>query len=460
MRANAGLLGAVFITIAVFFALFAGMVSAVLPWWFTLVLFSPPLVIAAGSRWPLLAMLITILFVFGVLPLGGQRFVDVIVMSFVFFMIAVYWRKIPEVFARYRRMWVFLGLLMFWTGLMVVYAHFYRRNQMAWIYEEAMSLAYWLVLIPAALIAYNEKTATWALRLLILMSVILSLLSIAQALTGMRLSLSSNARVDAMDAISGGVEGISRSFVPGIVLVMFSFLTALANLLRRTGQTAVWSVVLLITAGALYVSFGRAVWAAMGVGTFLVAILSGRQALKRFALVGLPLMVLAACLIWIVKPDVIAGIITRILSVRTEGAGLSSSLGWRIAENHFARLTILSNPLIGIGPGGEYKPRLIDWRAFSAQTHYIHNGYFFIMLKIGLIGFVFYMLNYLHIMWRCMKEWRLPEVNTSSRIALLTVMLLTMMLNFTQPEFMTGSTVICFAVLAPCILSSRPKLAS
>lgn len=460
MRANAGLLGALFITIAVFFALFAGMVSAVLPWWFSLLLFSPPLIIAAGSRWPLLAMLITMLFVFGVLPLGGQRFVDVIVMSFVLFIIVVYWRKIPEVFARHRRMWVLLGLLMLWTGLMVVYAHSYRQNQLAWIYEEAMSLGYWLVLIPAALIAHNEKTAIWALRLLILMSVILSILSITQAFTGVLLSISNNARVDQMSAVSGGVEGIARSFMPGILLVIFSYLTALANLLKRTGNTLTWSIVLITTMGAVYVSFGRAVWAATAVGTVLVAILSGRDAFRRFVLIGVPLMILAACLIWIVKPGMVEGAITRILSVRTEGAGLSSSLGWRLIENEFARQTLMNNPLLGIGPGGEYKPRLIDMRAFSSQTHYIHNGYFFVMLKIGLIGFVLYMTHYLHIMWNCFREWRLQDVNTSSRIALLTVMAQTLMLNFTQPEFMTGSTVICFAVLAPCILSSRPKLQS
>lgn len=460
MRANAGLLGALFITIAVFAALFAGTVSALLPWWLTLLLFSPPLVIAAGSRWPLLAMLITTLVVFGVLPLGGQRFTDVIVMSFVLFMIAVYWRTIPEVFTRYRRMWVFLALLMLWTGLMVVYAHFYRRNQLAWIYLETMSLAYWMVLIPAALIANNEKTATWALRLLILMSVILSILSVAQAFTGMRLSISNNARVDQMTAVSGGVEGIARSFMPGILLVMFSYLTALANLLKRTGNTLMWSLVLIATVGGLYVSFGRAVWAAVGVGTVLVAVLSGRDALRRFVLVGMPVAALAASLIWIIKPDMISGAITRVLSVRSEGAGLSSSLGWRLIENEFARQTIINNPLLGVGPGGEYKPRLIDMRAFSAQTHYIHNGYFFIMLKIGLVGFILYMAHYLHIMWHCFREWQLRDINTSSRIGLLAVMALALMLNFTQPELMTGSTVMCFAVLAPCILSSRPKLAT
>ncbi|MBL0344291.1 MAG: O-antigen ligase family protein [Anaerolineales bacterium] len=72
-------------------------------------------------------------------------------------------------------------------------------------------------------------------------------------------------------------------------------------------------------------------------------------------------------------------------------SGQDGSLNWRMIENQHALSTIISNPLIGIGMGVNYRPWdpridvIIEGRDFRA---FIHNGHLKIMLDSGLVGYI------------------------------------------------------------------------
>jgi O-antigen ligase len=90
---------------------------------------------------------------------------------------------------------------------------------------------------------------------------------------------------------------------------------------------------------------------------------------------------------------------------------------------------------------------------FSEQTHYIHNGFLFVILKAGYIGLALYMTMYFYVIRKCFtKAVSGSNEGAPARVALAVTLLATLMLNFAQPEFINGSTVLAMALLIPQVL--------
>ncbi len=75
----------------------------------------------------------------------------------------------------------------------------------------------------------------------------------------------------------------------------------------------------------------------------------------------------------------------RVLSYKEEG-GRGTSVGARLDENRQALKPMQQNFWTGLGHGGEYKTYLNPEDEFVEQAIYIHNGYFYIQLKYGILG--------------------------------------------------------------------------
>lgn len=455
MRASAGIFGFFLVVGGLFVGLFSGLMSVVLPWWFPLIFITPPLVLVLGAKWPLLALLFTMLTVFGVMPVPGKA-VDLVVFMFIFFAMVVRFRDIPDAWKRYRMLWVTLSVLLAWVGFEALLGLLFQRNVPTYIYAETTTFIYWLIAVPVALIAKDEKSAKSVLSTLIGFSVLMCMLSIAQSLLGTRLNFSSDSRVELLTGDSGGIAGLARSLPPGVMLIFFSFMTALGNLLKGKGRKAIWLPVLLITGMSLLLTFGRALWANVLLASVAVALFSGRRAAGRMGIYG-ALGIMAFIVISLVfKPDLLDGVIRRITSVFDEGS-TNSSLGWRITENYYAMIKIAQSPWLGWGMGAEYKPRLVDMRAFSEQTHYIHNGYFYVLLKTGIIGLTLYLAFYFYILTKCFRERMFQTEDSAPRIALTVTMIAILLLNVTQPELMNATTVMIIAALTPVVFAASQR---
>lgn len=453
MRASAGLLGIVIVSIAVIVALFAGFISAIFPWWLAIGLFVPPLVIWAGSRWPYVAMVFTLLAAYGYIPVGVIG-ADIIVMVFVAFIFVVYRRHIFESWANYKNYWITLICFMMWALSMVIYGYFYRRNMLGDVYSETMSVAYWMITAPILLMAKNKKSTTYVWYVLLGVSFLLCIVAISQSIFTIKLNFSGLGSVAELTSEDGGVAGLARSGVPGIMAVVFLFLLALTNLLTSTGRIGLWWFVLGVATFAIFVTFGRAVWAGTFVGALFVSMLAGRRAFIRFLIYGSISVAVLVVLLLVFKPEVVYGLLNRIFSVNTEFSGKAGgSYQWRVIENHFAKIQIANHPFFGLGLGGQYKPRLIDFRIFTAQMTYIHNGFYFITLKMGFIGLFFYLLHFLNIMRISWVNRHQPGVEPVPQYALIATFACTLMINVTQPELMTGPSIAALASLAAAVIS-------
>lgn len=446
-----------FVLAGLFLSLLVGLASTVLPWWLIVPVFLLPVAVMVGWKWPVLGLLFVLLAVLGLLPTFSGRLPFVLMIAFIGFMVLNKWQYIHSSFQEYRKVWIMLACMVVWCGLSVVYGRSYQRNFSAYIFMETTTLAFWLLLIATVLVAHDERSANILLRAVVGLAVVLCFISLAQSLFGLGLSFSGESRVEILDESSGGMAGVARSLVPGMPLVLFSYFLALLSISRGAKMTWLWCIVLFATMGAIFVSFGRALWAITSLMSLIAVAMVGRRAFMRFVLVaaiggGVLFAILSAT-----KPTVIEAIANRVLSVFEEGSS-HSSLGWRVTENYFAIPKILSHLWMGLGLGAEYKPRLIDLRLFSEQTHYIHNGYLYILLKLGVVGFLIYGALYFRLLAVCFKDFKFRHIEYTPRVAVASVLLMTLMLNFTQPELMTTGSITCLTVLIP--LAHRARFAT
>jgi O-antigen ligase len=451
MRASAGILGFFLVLTGLFIALFCGLLSVFGPWWVGILLFTPFALVALGARWPLAGLAFVVLAVFGIFPVASGKLVDFLVMGFIGFIMLLRWQSIPTIFVRFRVLWFFMAALVIWAVLEGFYGFFYRRNFSAFVYSETTSYLYWLIAIASALLSRDERGANTILKTLVGISVVLCIVSVLQSTLGVRLNLSAEGRIEKLSESAGGIAGLYRSILPGGILVTFTFLLALAHVLKKDKNSLAWGFVLLITGVGLFLTLGRALWAVVTLLSILVALSSGFQAARRMLVYAGLFLVIAVPVILATKPAIIDGVVNRVTSVANEG-GSQSSLGWRITENYYAQKKIASSPWIGLGMGAEYKPRLIDNRIFSEQTHYIHNGYFYILLKAGVVGLVLYMMLFFYVMGACLMQRGSKSQSNAPQLALAATMFGSVILNFTQPEFTTGPTVLVLGILSPLIL--------
>jgi len=453
MRANAGLIGVVIVCMTIFVALIIGAMTSIFPWWLMLVLFIPPLVFWLGAKWPPVAMVVALSAAYGFMPIGLIA-ADIVVLGFVAFIAWVYRKQLYKVITSFESVVWTTGLLMAWGLFSIIYGHFYRFNPIEPVYSESMTLAYWTIMFPILLIGHDKKRSTYTFYVLMLLGTALGVIALCQSIFGLRLTFGGLSGVAELTSDEGGIAGLARSSIPGILLLVFMLLVALFKTIGdHTKYRFLWGCLFVVLFMALIVTFGRAIWAATFVAALVGAFLCGRGPFLRFIFIGGPILVSLIVLLYIFEPDFVAGIFNRLLSVRTEFTAKGSSLKWRLIENQFAYVAMANNPIMGIGLGGEYKPRLIDMRQFRAQTHYIHNGYYFIFMKMGLIGMTLYMLNCFNILrlsWRNRSE---AGVDATLQNALIALYVVAFIVNVTQPEFMQGPSVASLAAVSAVVMS-------
>lgn len=444
----------ILVGVAGVFATLAGLASAILPWWLVVPVFLLPTLAAAGWRWPLMAMVVVLLAVMGVLPVVKNKLVHVLLVAFLVLMVLVRLHDVPKIVTRYRSQFLMMGALLLCALMSAAYGYFYQRHFTAYVYSETAIILHWLMFLGVALLAHDEDHAEKVLKAIIGLAMVLCLVALAQSVFALRLNFSGESRVESLDEASGGISGIKRSLVPGVPLVLFCYFLSLQALLRGAGRRWAWGLIWLVTSLALFVSFGRGLWAVTALLSVVAAAMLGRRALFRFVSMGALIGGILVALLAVFQPDVLTGIFNRMTSLRHEG-GASTSLGWRLTENHFAIPQILNNVWIGLGLGAEYKPRFVELRYFTEQTRYIHNGYLYVLLKMGGIGLVLYLAFYWTLLKTCLADRLFLKEEHAPKAATLLVLVAILLLNFTQPEFFTSVTIAAMATLIPVAHQAR-----
>lgn len=334
-----------------------------------------------------------------------------------------------------------------------IYGWFFRNNFTWYVLSELQVFLIWLF-TPAILMTFKTKSTKKLIYFMFFMGFLVAIATIFQNFTGISIA---GGQIDELNNAGRISTGVVRTPAAGKLFLQFSLLYSISYLCsndsKEHNKFFLWALAGL-TAFSLLLTFGRAVWGSTVFGLLLASILLGKTNFWKTIMLITISTTFTAILIFSIKPELIDAIVDRVISVQREG-GSQTSLGWRKLENEYAKQKIYSNPLLGIGLGGEYRPGYIDPNAFQERTHYIHNGYLYLMLKLGawsvclpiLLSSIATMLGV-----KAMKNCRTCFERTS--IATTTAMFwVSCFLMFTQPEWFNLPSIAFLAVNLALLIS-------
>lgn len=146
---------------------------------------------------------------------------------------------------------------------------------------------------------------------------------------------------------------------------------------------------------ALFATFSRGYWLAAIISLLCVALFSPKA--EKLKITGYMLVLTVITLIFIeIFFGNIGGFILKAVAERFESLGETSkdiSLLNRIIESKAVIGYIKSNPILGYGLGATYKFKSLIPR--EMPTWYVHNGFLFLFLKLGLLGTFSFLMFYL-----------------------------------------------------------------
>lgn len=291
------------------------------------------------------------------------------------------------------------GLFVIWLGviaLSVLAGYFYFGNSISYIYRDSRPFLYWLW-VPV--IAWLLEKEDWRLdrlkSLFVFLGVLIASVALVQWVFGIQIVTSG--RVGALETGGAYNVGETRVQMHGYVFVMGVFIWAICSLVLNPRGFALFLPLLLVSGLAIYVNYGRALWFWTAVAVFLAAFYLPKKRIFILSLFAFPFLVIAFGAVNKYAPQKVDAAVERMLSVQDEG-GERSSYGLRRLENRQALQQIYSNPLFGVGLGGEYRGWLSEIRNFEEHTRYVHNGYIFIALKTGVVSLAL-MCGFLALVW-------------------------------------------------------------
>jgi O-antigen ligase len=442
---------------AVTLALFLGATVAVLPWFLLAALLSVPLFVGLGVLMPSMAFAGQLLLIYGLVPtlgiLGATGRIQWAAELGLAFLLLVLALRGGLSRATFRPFVVPLGVLWTVVGLSAYYA-WKGHGISSWIvYSEARVFAYWVLAVVMVAIAEIGVPVRRIYLIVIGASVALAVALTLQSVLGLNLVVGS--RVEPLRTMSTTYWDVVRSTGGGVLIVLIGLFLTLAGFLLGRIRWYGFVPLLAILLPAIVVSFGRGIWVAALLGTAIVVVLA-RQWRKGAALLVTAVVLTVGMLASLstIAPQVLVAFEERALSIRDEIRG-GRSFGWRVDENKDAVDAIAANPILGVGLGGEYRKTYVAG-TFEAQTRYVHNGYLYLIVKVGLVALI-PLLVMVICFFRAARVSVSQDRNTADRavgVAATAGFAVVLILSFTQPELMAHTGVASLALCWGLVLLS------
>lgn len=460
---GAGLAGRAALAVALLVAcLFCGLLSAVLPWWLVLIGLGLPLMLLAGHLWPFLGLLGMVVLTSGMvpstalpqLPLGPGKILGTDMALCMMLGLALLKCGKPGVGALRAAAPVLkpVGLLLLAIPFCSLVAYLFQGTQLRDILNEARVQIYWLMVLLPVIFVRSPRDLNRIMWGVVAIGLVLSTLVVLQFFTGMHLL--ENARVEDLRTMNTSYSDVTRSTAGGaIYLIVFPMCFLAARLVTRSLSPLIVLPLMAALAAGVIVSFGRGIWLSTVVALLFIAWrLGGVRSVQKLVVMLVIGVAVAVAGLAAVKPHMIDAAVERFTSTFEEG-GNKSSLAYRFEENTYAYKKIASNPVLGIGFGTAYKPRL-DLFADWSQVRYIHNSYIGLWLKMGLLGPLAAALLVYAVFKRgrvLLRRKGLDPKSLSLGVAAMAAFTIPLFTSITQPEWMTVTGISYFALLAGLI---------
>ena len=436
-------------------ALFFGLAAGVLPWFFIVAFLV--LVVMPILAWflPEYALLVVYTVHLGLLPpqLMGHIVTFVAISGILVFALIRNLNQIREWWPCIRPYaWPF-GLLMGLVAIGIVRGLFIQHTKHPLLFEEAQPFLLWLGFPIAFLGLRTDRRLKYFLVALVLLGAYVALGQVIQTVFHQQVFFLG--RYTQAEALGQHFGNVIRSITPAIfVLLLALYLSATRYLVKP----ALWLMGLMtLYLLGLFFTFGRAIIVFSLVALLLTGLQLGRGRVMRIALSGIILLVVAGLILAFLKPSVFYAIFARLLSINLELHG-GGSLSYRLLENAMAIPQIESHPIFGIGLGQFYRQPVVAYISEGTdpilQSRYIHNGYLYVLLKLGFTAFLAYttlVFTFLVHARRLLKRLVSPQ-DRAIVAACIGIMVIPLFTSIVRPEWMSSASTsvfaLCFAIVA------------
>jgi hypothetical protein len=278
-------------------------------------------------------------------------------------------------------------------------------------------VTYYLIFFPVLNLIRREKQVKFLVAGIYVAAGVVSVLMVLQFFLGESVTLLPG-RVETLMTQGRAYLGVSRILPPGQSLIFLGFVTTTVALafsdVRPVGLLTFgrWSLLLI----GVLLTFNRHFWASAVLAVpFLLYFVKGRDRRRLFVWGVVSLLCASVALLAVFRePDSAAANFTRATLERFSTLGSTETFEtkddtwqWRKFEYEYALPQIASHPLLGLGLGANYRPFLagIDYEGFDGR-YYIHNGHFWLITKIGLLGYFCFVWVSAVFVIRGLKYWR------------------------------------------------------
>jgi len=265
----------------------------------------------------------------------------------------------------------------------------------------------------------DEKHLRRLLSGIFVLSILVALMMLAQYFIGDVTQILPG-RVEVLYTANVSDPGVTRIIPPGQSLVLVALIVfPVLLILDKTSSKPkfILRLLLLLLVGlAVVITFNRNFWVAVVIAMFLVALLISTSEKIRFANLAVWLTVIVTMALFLIlsfagnqTQAFVDGVATRFDTLFSPTTLGESSLTYRAVEDGYALPQIAAHPLIGLGLGADYRPldTRIDFGALSYdKLAYIHNGHLWMILKTGILGYLFFIWFLFLFMQRSLKYWR------------------------------------------------------
>ncbi|PJF40383.1 MAG: hypothetical protein D6737_03750 [Chloroflexi bacterium] len=274
-------------------------------------------------------------------------------------------------------------------------------------------------------------------------------------------------RVEELRTATEVTEDVSRILTPGQSIILVSFISLTTFLLLDGFKPRHWLIMvgILLTGAGVIITFNRNFWAVVLLAfavTFIMGDWRAKDRIVKTAIVGVPAFFIAAIIILSssdpsAEPSLIHATLSRFTTLFSSDTTQESSLQFRFIENEYAAPYILPPSPFGEGLGFKYRPwdLRLDWfkedgSVGSDLRDYIHNGHFWILIKMGFLGYGAFMWFSLLMIYRGLKYWRrVPGTQRQSILLSFSITYLGMLVaTIVNPTFFQVFWIVVYVFMA------------
>jgi len=288
-----------------------------------------------------------------------------------------------------------------------------------------MMLVYLVFFVVTNFIKTRRQLMKLVRGMLILATITASFMVIQQAVGSTFSILPGQKPVHNATSLGQELSGASRLASSGaLIICMMLFPTLLLLIVPEymRGRKGWLCVMLLLFPAAIAFTFDRNLWTGVAAAALALAFILRAKGARIFVVVSVLLIgaVLLGTLFNAYWPRI--GTIFDALSIRFMSlfAGdeliYDSSTQFRLRENEYAIAKIRQYPILGIGPGAEYRPQIRT--VGDPPRSYIHNAFLWFLIDFGIVGFLPFLWLSIAFLARGISAWYTLEDLTLRALSL------------------------------------------